>query len=73
MLFIFHAKLKRGVQTYFRISESTWMKVVVKQVLLYLPWQIHMVRTRQLSRESCECFSCFDLTQSALTNVDLFE
>ena len=24
-----------------------------------------MVRTRQFSRESCQCFSCFDLTESA--------
>ena len=35
-------------------------------MLLYLPWQIHMVHTRQFSWESCECFSCFYLTQSAL-------
>ena len=49
------------------------MKVVVKQVQLYLPRQIHMICTRQFSRESCECFSCFDLTQSALKNIDLFE
>ena len=28
---------------------------------MYLPWQIHMVRTWQFSQESCEYFSCFDL------------
>ena len=26
-----------------------------------------------VSREFCDCFSCFDLTQPALKNIDLLE
>ena len=45
MFFIFHAKPKRGVQTYFGIKQrenvvSNWMKVFAKQMVLYLPWQM---------------------------------
>ena len=33
-------------------------------MLLYLPWKIHMVRTWQFSRKSCEYLSYFNLKHS---------
>ena len=67
MHFIFHAKLKRRVETYFNIKVKFIIKTdesSCQKALINLRLQIHMVCTRQVSRKLCEYFSYFDFKQS---------
>ena len=42
-------------------------------IAIAFTWKIYMICTRQFSREPCQRSSCFDPTQSAFKNIDLFE
>ena len=61
---IFHAKLKRGVQTYFSIKLR--QNFVIKMDESSCQISAHMVRTKQFSPKSWEYFWYFDFKHSLL-------